>query len=125
MRPARSIVAGALWAACSVAWAQQQAAPAHTSPLRLLAQALVSLAIVVGIIYLAYFGLRRISQAQPGIGQDGPMQVVQARHLGGDRWLYLVRVGGRTLLVGGGPGQVGLVADLGEADGGDDDEARL
>ena len=86
------------------------------SPAYLLLQALVSLAIVVGIIYLAWLGLRHLSRKQLGISEEGPIRVIQARHLGGDRWLYLVSVDGRRLLVGGGPSGVQRIADLGEAE---------
>lgn len=99
---------------CAVASAQSTAGASGASPAYLLAQALVSLAVVIGIIYLAWFGLRRLSQKQLGLSEDGPLRVIQARHLGGDRWLYLVRVGNRTLLVGGGADGVRPVADLGE-----------
>ncbi len=100
--------------ACATASAQSTAGASGASPAYLLAQALVSLTVVIGIIYLAWFGLRRLSHKQLGLSEDGPLRVIQARHLGGDRWLYLVRVGNRTLLVGGGTDGVGPVADLGE-----------
>ena len=100
--------------ACAAAYAQEAAGASGASPAYLLFQALISLAVVIGIIYLAWFGLRRLSHKQLGLSEDGPLRVVQARHLGGDRWLYLVRVGNRTLLVGGGADGVRPVADLGE-----------
>lgn len=86
------------------------------SPAYLLLQALVSLTIVIGIIYLAWWGLRHISRRQLGAADEGPVHVLQARHLGGDRWLYLIAVGRRRLLVGGGPSGVRPIADLGEAE---------
>jgi len=85
-------------------------------PTYLLLQALVSLAVVIGIIYLAYLGLRHLGRRQLGAGEEGPVRVIQARHLGGDRWLYLVAVGRRRLLVGGGPSGVQRIADLGETE---------
>ncbi|NLO04524.1 MAG: flagellar biosynthetic protein FliO [candidate division WS1 bacterium] len=93
----------------------QRASAYDASPAALLAQALLSLAVVVGVIYLAYYGLRRVADRQVGADADGPMRIVQARHLGGDRWLYLVEVGGRRIIVGGAAGHIAPIAELGDA----------
>ena len=91
------------------------------TPWALLGQALLSLAVVLGIIYLVYFGLKRLESREHGIESDGPMRVIQARHLGGDRWLYLVEVDGRRIVVGAASGQIARIAELnssgGESDG--------
>ncbi len=105
-----------LLVSAATACAQEGDALTRVSPWTLLAQALLSLAVVVAIIYLAYFGLRRLSDRRLGAGEDGPLRLLQAKHLGGDRWLYLVRVGRRMLVVGGAAGQVTPIADLGETD---------
>lgn len=102
-------------------------APAGRSAGLLLLQALLSLAVVIAVIYLAYYALRRLGGARLVAGEAGPLRVLQARHLGGDRWLYLVRVGARHLVVGGSAGGLSAIADLGDGplDGeGADDEAR-
>ncbi len=119
---------------CAAAHAQQPqgaAGMAGRSAGLLLVQALLSLAVVVGVIYLAYFGLRRISARSLGIsgrlgaGAEGPLRVIQARHLGGDRWLYLIEIGRRRLVVGGATGQVTPIADLGDTqDEAADDDPR-
>ena len=88
----------------------------------MLLQALMSLAIVVAVIYAAYLGLRYLSRRQLGLSDEGPVQVIQARHLGGDRWLYVVEVAGRRLLLGGGPSDVRLVSDLGKTEEPTDDD---
>ncbi len=93
------------------AWAQTGDLPPR-SPSVLLAQALLSLAVVVGLIYLVYFGIRRIGDRQPDGATEGPMKVIQTRHLGGDRWLYLIEVEGRRIIVGGADGQITPVAEL-------------
>ncbi len=87
------------------------------SALYLLAQAILALLVVIGIIYLVYFGLRRVTQRQLDASEEGPLDVIQAKHLGGDRWLYVVRIANRTLVVGGGTGQVQAIADLGNTAG--------
>jgi len=107
-------VAAALFAlaSCRGAWAQPAAELDASSPWALLGQALLSLAVVIGLIYLVYFGLRKLNDRQLGAEAEGPMRVAQARHLGGDRWLYLVEVEGRRLLVGGTGAGLALIAEL-------------
>jgi len=118
MRAARAWTAVAAGVAGSAppAFAQGAQARGGPSPTYLLVQALLALAVVIAIIYLIYFGLRRLSERQLGVTDRGPLQVIQAKHLGGDRWLYVVRIAKRTLVVGGGTGQVQPIADLGEMD---------
>lgn len=107
----RAALTLALLAAGPAAWAQGDALTGR-SPWALLAQALLSLAVVVGVIYLVYFGLRRFSARQLDAGADGPMRLVQARHLGGDRWLYLVEVEGRRIVIGGTDAQITPITEL-------------
>jgi flagellar biogenesis protein FliO len=114
--PLRTVVV-ALVLAQRGAWAQsdvQQGDPWALAAL--LGQALLSLAVIVGLIYLVYFGIRRIGARELDASAEGPMRIVQARHLGGDRWLYLVEIDGRRLVVGGADGQVAPIADLGPRD---------
>jgi flagellar biogenesis protein FliO len=109
MRAIASIAAVALTGA--PVWAQQTGL--GRSPWSLLAQALLSLGVVVGVIYLVYFGLRRFQNRQLDVEADGPIRVIQARRLGGDQWLYLVEIEGRRLVVGGADGQITPIAELG------------
>ena len=125
MSAARALTVMAAGAWCTQAWAQPTTPSGGTSPIYLLLQALVSLAVVIGIIYLAYLGLRHLGRRQLGVSEEGPLRVIQDRHLGGDRWLYLVAVGGRRLLVGGGASGVQSIADLGEAERAEDDSIDL
>jgi flagellar protein FliO/FliZ len=81
------------------------------NPWALLGQALLSLAVVVGVIYLVYFGLRRLG-ARHLDAAEGPLRVAQSRHLGGDRWLYLVEVEGRRIVVGATDGGLTTLAEL-------------
>ncbi|MEA3402466.1 MAG: flagellar biosynthetic protein FliO [Armatimonadota bacterium] len=101
----------------AVALAQDDAGVAGRSPWALLGQALLSLAVVVAVIYLVYFGLRRLSDRGLGMEAEGPMRVVQARHLGGDRWLYLVEIDGRRLVIGATSAQLSRIAELGPMPG--------
>jgi len=79
---------------------EQGAAAGHSS-LYYLLQAAISLAIVVGLIYAIYFGLRRLSQTTPTDKGDA-LRLVASRHLGGGRWVYILEVADRILIVGGG-----------------------
>lgn len=116
-----SVLAGTLLLPAPVL-AQQVTAAVH-SPWALLAQALLSLAVVVGIIYLVYFGLRRLDNRRPGADSAGPMRVIQARCLGGDRWLYLVEIEERRIVVGAASGQIARIAEL-EGSGGESEIER-
>ncbi len=73
---------------------EQSSADGHSSFYYLL-QAGVSLAVVVGLIYLIYFGLRRLSQTAPTHKGDR-LRVVESRHLGGGRWVYILEVADRA-----------------------------
>lgn len=117
MTPAARVATGLalLAGAHANAWAEGPEV-AGRSPGALLAQALLSLAVVVGVIYLVYFGLRRLSERGLGAQEDGPMHIVQARHLGGDRWIYLVEVEGRRIVIGGTDGQVTPIVELEPSD---------
>ena len=89
---------------------EQGSAGGHSS-LYYLLQAGVSLAVVVGLIYLIYFGLRRLSQAAPTHKGDR-LRVVESRHLGGGRWVYILEVADRILIVGGGNEGLRKLAEL-------------
>lgn len=84
---------------------------APTSSLYHLLQAGVSLAVVIGLIYLIYFGLRRLSQAAPTHKGDR-LRVVESRHLGGGRWVYILEVADRILIVGGSNEGLQTLAEL-------------
>jgi len=76
-RVASTRVAAALFAlpSCRGAWAQPAAELDASSPWALLGQALLSLAVVIGLIYLVYFGLRKLNDRQLGADAEGPMRV--------------------------------------------------
>ena len=94
------------------ALAQAGSDPANGhSPLYYLLQALVSLAVVIGIIYLIYFGLRRLSQTR-AVGKGDILRVLESRHLGGGRWVYVLEVADRILVVGGGNEGLRTLAEL-------------
>ena len=65
----------------------------------------------MGLIYLIYFGLRRLSQAAPTRKGDR-LRVVESRHLGGGRWVYILEVADRILIVGGGSEGLRKLAEL-------------
>ena len=103
------------------AQAQQQAPPLPAyEPGAYLLQALLSLAVVVGLIYGAYYLLRRLQGPALRLTSEGPMKVLQSVPLAGGSYLHLVQVKGRRLLVACGPQGVTLLqADEAEAEGGE------
>jgi flagellar biogenesis protein FliO len=81
------------------------------SPVYYLLQAGLSLAIVIGLIYAVHFGLRRVSSA--GLPRRlGQVQVRESRHLGGGRWIYVIEVAGRILVIGGGSDGMRTLAEM-------------
>ena len=109
MRPLLPAGALALLAA-TAAGAQPAAEPVH-QPAYYLLNAVLSLAVVIGLIYAIYFGLRRLSQR--GLpGPTGQMEILESRHLGGGRWVYVLRVAQRVLIVGGGTEGLRTLAEM-------------
>ncbi len=99
-----------LWCLPAAAQGESGASGGHGS-LYYLVQAFVSLAIVVALIYAIYFGLRRLSRT--GLPPQGEgMQVLASQHLGGGRWVYILRVADRVLVVGGGADGLRTLAEL-------------
>lgn len=118
MRAAEMIPAACVaLAACPAAGWAQEVELTGRSPWALLAQGLLSLAVVIAVIYLVYFGARRLTDRHLDAHGEGPVRVIQARHLGGDRWLYLVEIDGRRLVIGGASGQIAPIAELGAPGG--------
>jgi flagellar protein FliO/FliZ len=79
-------------------WAAGQAAPAESLLIPVL-KMLAALAVVVGLLLLFYAASRR------GFGflpkpRDGQIQMLETRALGGKKYLSLVRVRDRELLLG-------------------------
>lgn len=110
MRPAASVVALTV---CVAAWSQPSATGAPPSPplnpTAYLLQALVSLAVVVGLIYGAYFLLRRLTGPVVGPRGQQPARIVQALPLSGAT-LYVVEMDGGRWLVTAGAGGTQIVA---------------
>ena len=95
----------------SVSAQPEQSSGGGHSSLYYLLQAGISLAAVIGLIYLIYFGLRRLSQAAPTHKGDR-LRVVESRHLGGGRWVYVLEVADRILIVGGSNEGLRTLAEL-------------
>lgn len=72
-----------------------------------LAQTLLALA---GVCALAWWALRQV--ARRGVGGGGHVKVLDRVALDARRSVYLLRVGGRVLLVGGGDQGLALLAEL-------------
>jgi len=110
--PAVGLIGLILLTGCGPAFAQGSPTPTEGhSSLYYLLQAGISLAVVVGLIYLIYFGLRRLSQAAP-THKDDRLRVVESRHIGGGRWVYILQVADRILIIGGGNEGLRTLAEL-------------
>ncbi|MFQ6096990.1 MAG: FliO/MopB family protein [Armatimonadota bacterium] len=85
------------------------------SPTAYLVRALLSLGIVIVLIYLAYYGLRllRTGRLRGHRGADH-IRVLDSVRLDGDRALYVVSIGERTLVLGGAGNELRLICELRE-----------
>jgi hypothetical protein len=101
------------WAISSPAWAQGGSAPLP-SPTYYLLQALLSLACVVGLIYLAYWALKRMQSPHARSTPRGPARLVQSLPLSGGQVLHLVGLGERLHMIVTGPQGATLVGDVDE-----------
>ena len=111
MRPLLPVGALTLLAATAACAQVPPAAEPIHHPAYYLLNAVLSLAVVIGLIYAVYFGLRRLSQR--GLpGPTGQMEILESRHLGGGRWVYVLRVGQRVLIVGGGTEGLRTLAEM-------------
>jgi flagellar biosynthetic protein FliO len=105
-------LAALAWAAC--ARAQGELPDPGRGTAYYLLQALISLALVVGLICASYYLLRRLQErTSPARAAVGVIEVIDSRALGGGRWLYLVRVGEEHYLVGGSASGVGPIERTG------------
>lgn len=119
----RLAVVGALSLGKSV-WAQSPAGVPGGSPGAYLAQALLSLLLVIGLILALNVLLQRWSGRGGKVWRGGPAEVLQTLPLGGGRWVHLVRVGRRVLVLGAGTQGVRRLAELDASELAAEDEVR-
>ena len=87
-----------------------------------LLQALLSLLVVVGLIYLAYYLLRRMQGAGLNLRQEGPARLVQSVPLAAGNVLHVVQIENKTVLLTAGPGGVTVVDEMTPLAEGEKDE---
>jgi flagellar protein FliO/FliZ len=68
------------------------------------------LVLVVGIIYLVMFFLRRVSR--PQAAQNPHLKILASTHLGNGRFVHVVSLGNQAWLVGAGEGGISRIADV-------------
>ena len=74
---------------------------------------LIETLLVLGAVCaLAWFGLRWLSRRAFALGGKGPIKVLARTALEPRRTLYVVEVGGKTLLIGAGEGPLATLAEL-------------
>ena len=77
-----------------------------------LARALISLAVVLTMIYGAFYIARRLQLPLLPVRSAGPLRVEQSLALGSGHMLHVVRAGERVMLLSTGPGGTTVVAEL-------------
>ena len=106
------LLAGVLCCGPAVAQTGSPTALTPKSPLYYLGQAVLSLVVVVALIYAIYFGLRRLSTAGLPSREGRQLKLLESQHLGGGRWVYMIEVAGRVLIVGGGSDGLRTLAEM-------------
>ncbi len=96
--------------------AQQPAAPAPSSVLGL-GQGLLGLIVVVALIYVAAWAMRRMGTKST---KNGIVQVLGGASVGPRERVVVVRFASRTLLLGVAPGHVALLQTMDASEGVDD-----
>ena len=79
-------------------------------------QPLAALGIVIGLIFLTRWGLRRIGLVRHLGGRNNVLQVLATTSLSPRHQMFLVRMGERLVLVGSGPGGLARLAEVTDPD---------
>ncbi|MFP3902687.1 MAG: flagellar biosynthetic protein FliO [Armatimonadota bacterium] len=95
----RPLVVAASAALPVVAWCQDASNVVTGDPWYHFLQALLYLLVVIGLILLTWYVLKRVSLPGRSAPEEGPVDVIQTVSLGQGRTLYLVMVGQRIFLV--------------------------
>jgi len=112
-----------LWLAPAVALAAD-APPEVPGMVGSLVKMLAALALVVGVLLLFLFAQRRGFGLLPGV-KEGGIRIVESRALGGRKFLCLVQVRGRELLLGVTNDRIELLERLGVAEVADQAAQRM
>ncbi|MFO7948566.1 MAG: flagellar biosynthetic protein FliO [Armatimonadota bacterium] len=95
----RGIAVAVTAALPAAAWCQDDSAILTGDPWYHLLQALLYLLVVIGLIVLTWYVLKRVSLPGQNTLEEGPVEVLQAKSLGQGRTLYLITAGKRVFLV--------------------------
>ena len=87
-------------------------APPGRSPWVQTLQTLLALAVVIGLIFLVRWIMRRLGGAGRVSLKSGPVEVLARKSLSPRHHLYLLRMGKRLLLVGAGPEGMSRLAEV-------------
>ena len=68
------------------------------------------LGVVVGVIYLVFFVLKRTGKGK--VGSSEAIRIIGSQSLPGNRYIYLIEVGGQVFLVGSGSDSVSLISEI-------------
>lgn len=119
------------WVTCGSAWAQADSAPvsSQVSLMAQLAQLGGGLLLVVGLIFLMGYLMRRVGPLAPQGGQH--IRLVSSLPLGPRDRILLIDVGGKQMLLGASPGRINTlhifdepIAEVNAAGGMNSDFAR-
>lgn len=75
-------------------------------------QTLLALALVVALIFAVRFVVRRLGRSSVAIGSSGAVKVIAAANVSPRERLFVVRFGGRVLLVGSSPSGLRTLSEV-------------
>jgi flagellar biogenesis protein FliO len=89
-----------------------QGEAASRGPGYYLLRALLSLALVIALIYAIYYVLRGFGRPRLWARRAAHIEVLDAARLDGDKTVYVVALGGRTLVLGASATRMELICEL-------------
>lgn len=106
-----ALVSAAL-AAPAIGWCGDDAATRFDNPWPHLLHALAYLLVVIGLIVLTWYVLRRVSSGVLSPSEEGPLEVIQTVSVGQGRMLCLAEVAGRVYLVAWTDGSAEVIGEF-------------
>ncbi len=94
------------------AWCQVDTPLSAHEPTYHLLRALASLLIVIVLILLTYYALKKLSWPAPGALTEGPLELLQVLPVGPGRRIYLIGLKGRAYVIAWSQESVALIGEL-------------
>ena len=108
----RSMITALAMVVPQVGWCQGEESLGIGDPWHHLLNALIYLAVVIGLILLTWYVLRRVSSGMLSASEDGPLSIIQTVSVGQGRMLSLAEVAGRVYLIAWTEGSAQVIGEF-------------